>query len=198
MGIHKYELSVDGDNLLLFVPGHISKRFKPEIWLELGHEIEVERVTCVFERILICQSQPVHTANGWTLVRNPQKALATIAMGHVYGPNNGIGRHLSTVLRTGAIYWAGTPLLGPIYAALAAKATSKELPLDPWERGLRAGSIGKETRITPDARVSFCRSFGITPNHQEYLEALVQHWKFSDVWETTYQCVAIGERLHPL
>lgn len=187
--IKRYELSVDGDNLLLFVRRSDSLKFATWPWEELGHEIEFER-TEDFSKIEICQSQLVHTVNGWTLVRNPAKALSTLAMGHVYGMNRGGDRYAATVVRTAALLHAGVPLLGPITAAIADKFDEPDLPLDPWERQLRLNEQGKSSNITPAARESFYQSFGITPAMQEYHERLARDWEPRGVWETRYQYVS--------
>lgn len=189
--IRRYELSVDGDNLLLFIEKTDAAKFASWPWEELGHEIEFER-TEDFSKIEICQSQLVHTVNGWTLVRDPRKVLSTLAMGHVYGMNKGGDRYAATVARTAALMHAGTPLLGPIIATIADKFTAKDLPLDPWERSLRLNEQGKSSKITPAARESFWRSFGITPDMQVHHEACAMNWEPGGDWATKYQFVSVG------
>lgn len=190
--VKRYELSVDGDNLLLFMEETDSMKFATWPWEELGHEIEYEK-TRDFSQIEICQSKLVHTVNGWTLVRNPHKVLSTLAMGHVYGMNKGGDRYAATVARTSALMHAGTPLLGPIIAKIADRYTASDLPLDPWERQIRLEESGKSSKITSAARESFWRSFGVTPAMQIHHEKLVDSWEPGGAWETTHQYVSLDD-----
>jgi hypothetical protein len=194
LGIKRYELSVDGDNLLLFMERANADKFAAWPWEELGHEIEYE-MTEDLSCVEICQSHIVHTVNGPTLVRDPYKTLSTLAMGHVYGMDRGGDRYAATVARTSALLHAGVPLVGPIIAAIADKFTAPDLPLDPWERQLRLNEQGKSSKITPAARESFYRSFGITPAMQVHHENVARAWEPGGAWETRYQCISYADEL---
>lgn len=184
--VSHYELSVDGDDVLLFIESSDRHKFDPEVWKTFGHECTYH-FSETFEGIEVCQAQPVHTVNGWQLVRDYRKALATLAMGYQYTPGRGQLRHAGTVLRTTALEFAGVPLLGPIIACLSLQYPERDLPLPPWERERRLAERGKSSVITPEARTSFARAFGVDPASQEWHERIARSWKRPLAWETKYQ-----------
>lgn len=79
--ISKYEIMDDGDDCLVIVERrHLSrvvKAFNSGLTHPFGFEMKVEGVWDTYHEVLHCQGRPTLTNFGWTMARNPRKAVRT-------------------------------------------------------------------------------------------------------------------------
>lgn len=169
----------NGDDCVVILEERDLNRFLSGLsgwFLEMGFTMKVEEPVREFERIEFCRMRPVQTVNGWIMVRNVADALV---------------RDFTTVLSIrsardamkwwhavglgGASITPGVPVFQSIYQRMVAMGLPSRMVESPWmqDQGFtRLQGEGGDTSVTPAARISFWRAFGITPAAQEELEAM--------------------------
>lgn len=183
-GSFQYDTLVDGDNALIFVEGRFSQvvvdGFAEHALRCSGHELVLERETRVLEEVRFGQSAPVVTARGLTMVRDWVKVVSQGTSSHIH-------------LRD--LRFASEWLLG---AALCEVSLSRGVPiLWKWASKLRElAESNRDVRFHPhvhyqmlgvdlsrvradavvegpsvQARESFFRAFGVSPEEQIRLES---------------------------
>lgn len=151
----------------------------PKWFLEMGFNMKIEDPVYHLEQIEFCQTHPVWTERGWTMVRDPHKAL-----GKDCTVNCDIkGRtHRETwigaVREGGLALTDGCPVWPAFYSMFVAGTTKVTKNNNVHEHvagtGFRrlAGSLKfVDIPISAKARCSFWIAFGITPDEQEAIEA---------------------------
>lgn len=154
--------------------------------LDFGFTLTREEAVDVFERISFCQAQPVFTADGWRMVRDPFVSMSKDMVSlHGWSSSCEVAYWLHTVGVCGQRLTAGVPVLDAWYSSLV--RFGREAP-EAWvdsvgrsgfwymARGLRCKSA-----VIDEARVSFWRAFGVTPDEQVALEAVYQGWECPDL-----------------
>jgi hypothetical protein len=201
---HKYDILDDGDDCLLIIekdtlPFVLEKL--PAMFLEFGHEIKIENIAEDFECVEWCQSRPVEYSTGkFKFVRLPWKVLSTALSGIKYvEANDKVRRRLvNTIGMAEMILNLGIPILQEYGIALMRNADTPLVQrfddIDSLyyrlHRELKALNMKQlEKRdpqpITPDARWSFYRAFGITPDDQVVAEDFLRTWSFSLLGDLT-------------
>lgn len=148
-------------------------------FLEMGFTMTVDGIAHQLEEIEFCQTRPVQTSNGWVMCRSPFVGLAkdtlckTPDMGR---PLGGYLRWMYQVGIAGGAIASGVPVFQAAYAAFRRMGTpcAKAQGIGQMESGFEYMAHGLEcthTPITPEARVSFWRAWGISPHKQELLES---------------------------
>lgn len=152
-----------------------------EAWfLDAGFEMEFEPPVDVFEQIVFCQMQPVWNGTKWVMVRQPEVALCkdSICLGcstmHEYGQwarSIGVG---------GLALYGDMPVYRAFYSCFnrlgeGYKPSRSLLTRDSGFYKLCVRGRNHTGVVTPEARVSFYRAFGITPALQEVLEEKFQN-----------------------
>lgn len=187
-GIEGADVLNDGDDLLMFLPeGQLDKLADLTEWyMRWGLRMKVEPTARIPEDVEFCQSRPVWTPRGYTLVRNWKKACNTDFSG---GPR--VERmedylvHMRNVGVCGLALAAGVPIHQAMYQAAVrhgrtGKFTSELAGLHyqakiEWANGASARSVPVHWRT----RDSFWKAFGVSPTQQESIEQWFDGSEFS-------------------
>jgi hypothetical protein len=171
----------DGDNCLLFVSREelsVLDHFQATMSRVCAHEMTVEKPADKLERVVFGQSQPVRTAGGLSMVRNPFKVLSGAFCGYrhfhdaKFAPKliRGIALAERSLSR-------GLPVLGPYFERVceltAGIKTPRDLSLFLEGHLLLAPPDPGWLPITSEARESFSTAFGIGAVEQVELERVL-------------------------
>lgn len=142
-------------------------------FLEFGFTLTQEPLVEVFERIEFCQAQPVFTASGWRMVRNPVSAPSKDSLSLLGWTTEDQVRNWADAIGTcGLELTRGVPFWEAYYRRLAnvgkesrtARAFVRECGMGYMASGVQGCDI------VPEARVSFYKAFGMLPDEQVALE----------------------------
>lgn len=177
----RIRLANNGDDCSVFMEKRDLSRFVhglDEWFLEMGFTLTSEGVADVFERVDFCQTRPVYTSKGWVMCRSPYVGLCKdVLCKHpdMGAPERGYRRWSYQVGLAGSALADGVPVFSAAYAAMVRLGEpcarvqgfgDMESGFEHMCRGMsKAGAV-----ISPEARVSFWRAWGITPDFQEALE----------------------------
>lgn len=174
-GVDAVRLSNNGDDCVVF----IAREDLPfmagiSVWFKgLGFTLTEEEPVDVFERVVFCQTQPVLTSTGWRMVRDPRTAPSKDAMS-VYGWDTeaDFTQWCHDIGQCGLQLCRGVPFWEQHYRELLKYGVdSKRGQRLVEETGMwhnAKGVVGGE--VTPEARASFWRAFGMLPSLQIALE----------------------------
>lgn len=147
---------------------------------DCGFEVEMTKLVDELERVVFCQSQPVFDGRVWLMVRDPRKCMdkdSTCA-----SPVNSV-HHFeqwrSAVGKCGLRATGGIPVLGMFYHNMIT-TRCRRVPQDLLQSGFYLWSRDMHrthTEPTDEARASFHRAFGITPDQQLVMEQLISERK---------------------
>lgn len=176
------DILCDGDDCLLFVPPASLPLLSNlhEWYLGYGLRMKVEAPAYVPEQVEFCQSRPVWDGTQWLLCRNPQKAFNTDGfVPHSLGKKEALV-HLRAVGLCGLSMAAGMPMFDAFYHSLVLAGKTGKWDPDAlggicYQHRLQraAGHSAVSKPVTPDARISFWRAFGIHPNEQLLVEEAI-------------------------
>lgn len=174
----KFDILVDGDNALLFCEqsdlGVVLENFASDVLADSGHELTLEEPVTVLERIRFGRSAPVFLGSmGYTMVREPWNVLSGACASHRWLSEPAFARRwLSGVARCELSLARGVPVL----QAHALKilrvygVSGKELPqaalADYFVVGARLAGFEDVVEVSREARLSFERAFGLSPEEQ--------------------------------
>lgn len=175
-------LANNGDDCSVIMESRDLKRFTTgmDAWfLEMGFTLTSDGVAQVFERLDFCQTRPVFTQLGWVMCRNPRTGLVKDALNKqptMDRPVIGYRKWLYQVGQAGAAIADGVPVFTAAYACfqrigLPCKVAQGFGDMSSGFEHMARGLECSGTPVTPEARVSFWRAWGITPDMQEALEA---------------------------
>lgn len=149
--------------------------------LDFGFTLTREEPVYELEKVVFCQAQPVYTASGWRMVRNPFTAMSKDCVSLVGWSNEVDVRYWATAIgKCGHSLTRGVPVWEAWYGQLLRMGEGVEnqgVGDRVWDCGMgymARGVTGCD--ITPEARVSFWRAFGVLPDTQEALE---EHYRSS-------------------
>jgi hypothetical protein len=188
IGGSQYDTLVDGDNALIFIPRssleRVVENFHDIALKTSGHEMVLERPVSTLELIRFGQSAPVETRFGWTMVRDWRKVVSTGTSSHAHLYEPKFGRPwLASVGLCESFLARDVPILGKWSERLCStlegdfRVSTKMAPhLRDYEYlGVPVGTLTRRKYCAPStvARESFARAFGVAPEDQELLEALL-------------------------
>lgn len=151
----------------------------------LGFKLVVEKPVYELEQIDFCQASPVELGGGWTMVREPTKAREKDSMSLLHHQNAiSVRRWMTAVGECGLALCSGCPMMQEMYLALLRNGVDKgnlhmAMGMDTGASFLAKGMESRATDITPQARISFYRAFGYTPDEQIALELEFKKWSCS-------------------
>jgi hypothetical protein len=187
MGATKWDVLVDGDNALLFLPGSDAQRVYASFAhtaLELsGHEMTLERPTRVVEEVRFGQSAPVRCEGGWKMVREWSKVLShsTSSHHHLREPRFAV-EHLRGVSLCETSLSHGVPILWAFTRRLLALTEGVEARRlhslrDYQVLGVDLDRLQAQGAREPDdeARQSFHLAFGVDADGQRIIEDSFSH-----------------------
>nr|WPR18273.1 MAG: RNA-dependent RNA polymerase [Chemarfal virus 123] len=148
--------------------------------LGFGFVLEIEQPVYVFEQIDFCQNHPVYDGESWVMVRDPRKCIdkdlvTVLDLGNL----KGCQKWAHAIGNGGAALSGGIPVLHEFYRMLLRVGKAGKSHDHPWlENGFMMMSRGmgrQDKTTTAQARVSFWRAFGITPDQQLAIEEVYSH-----------------------
>lgn len=197
------ELANNGDDCVLFVEEEdviAVLQSVPEFFRRLGFRMDVEEPVDVFEKIVFCQSNPIFDGDSWLMVRDVRTCLKKDPMCLVSVNNNKTWmKWLGAVGECGASLVSGIPILQEFYHAFYRAGVPST---DSFKQHVfrntsmlerTSGLTMKWKEIHPEARASFCRAFGISPDYQIAVENHYKQLNISSLDDSTF---CEGEVLH--
>lgn len=177
-----FDMLVDGDNALVFVSaahaGEVVPHFHRRVLDQCGHEMTLETPVHQLEAVRFGQSAPVYLGPrlGWTMVKDWRKVLSNICASHRWLSEPLFGRRwLNGVARCELSVSRGLPVLQQ-FALKLLDATEGVKPVgeDPFRDEFYVGAWFAERddaiAVSPEARLSFEKAFGLTSEDQLLLE----------------------------
>lgn len=170
------ELANNGDDCVLIMEREDLAKFQDAVvpwFVRKGFRMAVEEPVSVFEEIEFCQSHPVWDGEGWTMVRNVFACLEKDPMCLIPVQNEKVWRKwLGAVGACGSALVPGIPVVSAFYKSFERSGSRST---DKFKQHIfkntsmqeRGGGLNQTARpVTPDARASFYKAFGITPDYQ--------------------------------
>lgn len=174
-------LANNGDDCMVFMERSSLRKFSPKLagWFrDRGFTLTIEEPVDVFERVSFCQCQPVLTSTGYVMVRHPDMGLSkdcTYKTPDMGRPVRSYKRWAYQVGVAGSSLAGAVPVYGAAYAAMTRIGTpcKKAQGFGNMESGFEYMARGMRNHgcVTPAARASFHRAFGLLPSEQIRLEA---------------------------
>lgn len=182
-GIRVADAFINGDDVVVFMEREDASRFidgVPEFYMKLGFRMKVEAPVSEFEHIEFCQTHPVFDGSKWVMVRNfPDCISKDSTIIHPVFAGDGAADYLASVGSCGLSLCGGIPILQEYYVKLQSLGSSRDSFSEFISTGFRMMARGmKRTAqsITPAARESFERAFGISPEEQVAMESKIHAW----------------------
>nr|QVU39988.1 RNA-dependent RNA polymerase [Magnaporthe oryzae RNA virus] len=177
-----FDLLVDGDNALVFMPrgllGFVRANFERRVLEVSGHEIQLDSPCSVIEQIRFGQSAPINLggSRGWTMVRDPRKVISQALSSHRWLREPTFATEwIRGVAACELSLSRGVPVLQAWAASLqrvyGGPGGVREHPhTDYFYQGAWFADGSQSVEVTQQARISFCAAFGIAPDEQLALE----------------------------
>lgn len=180
MGI-RYEILCAGDDTNIIMERRHVGVFERSIVQQgdrLGYDIRVDERCEDLEKMTFCRMRPVYDGERWRMVRLLNEALNRDTL--TTKPIDTVGafdtqRH--SISLCGLALTNGLPMMQDFYLALGRGAEGAKVDNDKSYSGMKvmARGLSPETReISVEARVSFWKAFGVTPDEQYRKERLYQ------------------------
>lgn len=174
----QYRLVNNGDDCVLIVESNQTALVMDNLHHHMkkaGYWFVVEDPVTEMEKLEFCQSRPVLTARGWTMVRNFPKVLSKDSVSLLpLNSKEDWMKWANDVADCGRSLTSGVPVLYEWYSALK-RSGDGTFGAHPWTSRsgasyLAKGLDDKATEVTPEARVSFWEAFGWSPYYQTLVE----------------------------
>jgi len=177
-------LGNNGDDCALF----IERRDLPKMsgisdwFLDFGFKLTIEDTVDVFEHVGFCQCYPVLVGGRWRMVRDPFVAVSKDCVSLLsWGSEEEFATWRDAIGTCGLELTRGVPVWESFYQAL--KSGDRQGGMEAvYQSGI--GHLAKGVRaveIDDNARHSFWRAFGITPDEQVALEQSWPKAEFRDM-----------------
>lgn len=178
----QYDMFIDGDDTLLFLPASQLTKYKSNIvngFLSVGFTVRVEGVYTEYEKVEHCQCKPVFNGERYMMCRNPYKVLSHLGSSYKhFRHNNYAQRMLRTMAKCEALLSRGLPI-SSVYASKLESALSTYKLTNFTERDDEFYKLGLEEIsleefkpwvVTERARRSLERAWGISVPDQLAIE----------------------------
>jgi hypothetical protein len=145
-----------------------------------GYWMEIEKPVYQIEHLSFCQTRPVLTSRGYTMVREFPVSIGKDLLSILPLDSESMWKKWAhDVGNCGRAINSGVPVLQSFYTSLA-RAGSGTLGVHPWIRNsgffrMAVGLRPDTTPVTHAARVSFWEAFGVSPDYQQLLEEYYDH-----------------------
>lgn len=180
----KARLANNGDDCVLFCErGHmpVIRERADAFFREYGFVMEAEEPVFDFEKVVFCQTQPVY-ADGWVMCRDPRVVMAKDLVSVLDLPNC-FDKWAMAIGDCGGALCAGVPVMQSFYGMLRRHGKAGKLSDHPWmDSGfamLKGSLTLREDKVTPAARHSFWKAFGMLPDLQIALEEELAQYQLS-------------------
>lgn len=181
------KLANNGDDCVVIMHSRDYDRFScglREWFLQLGFNMTVELPVYDLERLEFCQAKPIFDGFEYTMVRNLRAFTKDACVLIPINSEKTMASWLGAVGDAGMSLTGGIPIWQEFYSVMqrsAGEASSARrrkgaafLNQSAFETGMMMSAKGMERKygeVSARARFSFWLAFGITPDHQEALEA---------------------------
>lgn len=175
----EHEVMDNGDDIIVIMDRKDNDKFREAVheWYSLlGFTMKVEPTVHILEEIEFCQMHPVYDGSEWRMVRN----LIALTKDTVCTTNQDqVAQWLNAIGRGGISLTAGIPVYQEFYEWLSKYGNTKRNKTSSWKLFTASGfyrlagnrkNIAKP--ITPEARESFYRAFGVHHVQQVMLEKM--------------------------
>jgi hypothetical protein len=197
-----HEVIDNGDDITVFMDKSDLEKFNDGVmdWYEeLGFKMKVEQPAFVIEEIEFCQMHPVFDGVEWRMVRN----LSSLAKDLVCTTGQKqVESWIKAIGDGGISLTAGLPVYQEFYQWLRRFGSGRKNKVNRWTLFTSSGFFRMSSLVTrdpkpvtPEARESFNRAFGMPFNVQETLERMygdlstgplgINHTKFNRLHEFT-------------
>jgi hypothetical protein len=193
----KYRLLNNGDDCVILVERDDLPKLDGffDFCKKAGYWMVVEPPVDQLEQISFCQTHPVLTSRGWTMVRDFPHSVAKDMVSLLPLTTESAWRKWAhDVGNCGMAINSGVPVLWSVYSSLA-RAGRGTFGSHPWTRnsGFFRMARGLESSYSPisdEARLSFYRAFGVPPDTQVEIE---RHY---DTLEHELNPAGMGKEIH--
>jgi hypothetical protein len=179
LGIRKWDIFCDGDDVLLFFDGSVDVVLVKDACLRYGFDVDGEMTVVDKEEdycnIEFCRSKMVWTPRGWNFCRNPARALCCFGVSHRFASCDiaVYRRYLRGCAMCESHCSFDLPLLGPwawdVYRCLEGRPILDDE--DMWRGGVHLQDPrAVPSRVHPKTRRHFQVAFGLTPEQQLQFE----------------------------
>jgi len=169
------QLYIDGDDSVVIIEFADLNKVDMSLFKTYGMSTKLEKVSSVFEEIDFCQCRPVFDGVAWRMVRDPQRVLARIPWIVKKQPVSRDAQWLKSVGMCELALNMGLPVMQAVaerlielspkkYIATPLHYTASNEYIKPWRAEPRP--------ITAEARASYERAWGISPQEQHEYEKL--------------------------
>jgi len=177
-----FDVLVDGDNALVFMAGADAARVYPTfhsaVLNQCGQELTLEKPVVHLEAVRFGQSAPVFLGPGlgWTMVRDYRKVLSGFAASHVWLVEPVFARRwLRDVCRCELSLARGVPVLQELFLKMLRhygplKSVHGDALADYFVVGAWLADEDAAVPVSLEARLSFSRAFGVSPDDQLLIE----------------------------
>jgi len=178
-----FEVADDGDDCVVMCEEEDLAALQlalVNLFTDMGHELRVDGVTDVFERIRFCQCQPVFDGHRWTMVRDPHISVSKdlTSTWDLSNPET-FAVYMKTIGTAGLHLAGGIPVWDALYRRMI--VVGGDAKVSDGDPGLESGFMihsrlmdRSHRVVTDDARVSFWRAFNIDPATQLSIEGYFQ------------------------
>lgn len=180
----KARLANNGDDCVLFCERSHLPRIQAAcdtFFREFGFVMEVEEPVFEFEKVSFCQTQPVN-AGGWVMCRVPMTVMDKDLVSVLDLPNC-FQKWAMAIGECGGALCAGVPVLQSFYQMLRRHGKAGKTQNHPWmDSGfamLRGDMALKVCAVTPEARFTFWKAFGMLPDLQTAVEDELAHYQLT-------------------
>lgn len=175
-------LQVNGDDSVIMLEHELWMAINKHIgddWLNtfksLNQETEMDISTYHFEQISYCQASPVCIDGNWLMVKKPLRTLSRVCYTDKKLDEKTVLRYYRSLGLCELAGSAGVPILQTLALRLLELAQGAR-PLGKvdkvWAKSMNQGRI-RFKPVTRDSRLSFERAFGIAPETQLAIEAII-------------------------
>ncbi len=175
----------NGDDCVVIMDSSDLQRFKSnlDLWFtEMGYTMKVEDTVHVVERIEFCQCHPVWNGERWTMIRNLSASLEKDTISITERKGRDFKKWMGSVGDCGLAIANGVPVLQEFYGAFQRNGLFRYRMHDEYSglMYLSKGLVAKHRSVTPEARLSFWRAFGVSVELQLALERLYSSMHLDD------------------
>jgi hypothetical protein len=185
----------DGDDSVFFYLGDVvTDAHVDEFFRQFGFTMKIENRPDRFEDINFCQSKPVFIDGGYTMIRDPRKILSKLGVTPKIRQPKGRLKYIRTVALGELSLCRGCPVVQE-YLRRVVEVCTSAMTTQQKQRGMihkmaihdyyrlrqylpGDWQSGRTLPVTPSARESFQRAWGIGVNEQVRLEGAFERWVF--------------------
>ena len=189
----RIKLANNGDDCVVFMERVDLQRFMRGLgdWFYgLGFRMTIEQPVYEFNQVEFCEMKPIETVNGWTMVRNIEKALEKDSISIIPLDSKAVAQKwMYAVGECGLALCSGVPIMQALYKFYMRSGLPSKIAGNPalmtGMRFLTVGLTAKEREVTAESRDHVFAAWGITPDEQESLESYYDslEMSFSEAWD---------------